>query len=91
MMSGSSTHGARALGHTSIELGPRMVSIRGDVANANAATRHATSDRTPSARATVAAPTKATHMTSAIQSRWTTQPGRSSSGPRAKKGPIGHR
>ena len=30
MTSGTSTHGASALGHASIEIGPRTVRIRGD-------------------------------------------------------------
>ncbi len=91
MTRGSRTQGARALGQASIEIGPIVLSIRGDVAYANAATRHATSERTPSARASRAVPTKATHMTSASQSRCTTQPGRSRSWPSEKNGPIGHR
>ncbi len=88
---GSSTHGARALGQTSMEDGPRTVSMRGERAKASPPRMQARSERAPIARATLAVPTRATHMTRAIQSLCTTQPGRSTSPPRAKNGPIGHR
>ena len=89
--SGSSTHGTRATGQVSLEIGPIVVSTRGERANAAPATRHARSLRTPRARASRAVPAKATASTSPHQSRCTTQPGTARSAPSQKKLPIGHR
>ncbi len=91
LTNGSRTHGAMALGQASMEIGPRVLSIRGDNANAKPAARQARSERTPRARASRAVPTNATIITSAIQSLWTTQPWRSRAPPSAKNGPMGHR
>ena len=76
-----------------MEIGPSVVSMRGDSAKAKPASDAGeVASATPRPRASRTVPTNATHITSAIHSRWTTQAGTPSDDHRAtKNGPIGQR
>ena len=89
--SGSRIHGSTAAGQASTEIVPSTDSTRGLSAYASAASSRVAGVPMPSAPASLTAPVKPTTSTSAHQPRCTTQPGRPSSWPSQKNGPIGHR
>lgn len=90
MTSGSSTHGASAIGQTSTDTTPIRVVIRGVSTNASAATSWVVSEPISSLRTSRSIPKNATHSRSAHHSRWIIQGGMSRRWPKAKNGPIGH-
>ena len=90
-ITGSSTHGASIIGSVSEEIEPRVVSTRGDSANAAAPTNREVRVPMPSASATRSRPQKPAVSSSAHHSRWMTHPGTPSSWPSRKKAPCGNR
>ena len=90
-MVGSNTHGASIIGKVSDEIDPRVVSTRGDSANAAAAITRDVGLPIPSASATRSNPQKPTVSSSAHHSRWVIQPGSPSRWPTRKKVPCGNR
>ena len=88
---GSNTHGASIIGRVSDEMDPRVVSTRGDSANAAAPITRDAGLPMPSASATRNSPQKPTVSSSAHHSRWVIHPGTESRWPMAKKVPCGNR
>ena len=90
-MTGSSTHGDSIIGRVSEEIEPRVVSTRGDSANATAATTRDDVVPIPRASATRSTPQKPTVSSNAHHSRCVTQPGSPSRSPARKNVPCGNR
>jgi hypothetical protein len=89
--SGTSTHGASAIGSTSTEMAPSPLVIRGASAYARPPSSTVVGLPIRSRRASATTPRNATLSSSVHHSRWTTQEGTPSRWPRAKNGPIGKR
>jgi hypothetical protein len=90
-ITGSSTHGASIIGNVSDEIAPRVVSTRGDSANATAAMTRDVGLPMPSTSATRSNPQNPITSSSAHHSRWVTQSGTPSTSPARKKVPCGNR
>jgi hypothetical protein len=94
-MTGSSTHGASIIGSVSDEIAPRVVSTRGDSANAPAAMMREVLVPIPrppfKASATRNRPQNPTVSSSAHHSRCVIQPGSPSTSPMRKTVPCGKR
>ena len=87
--SGSSTHGASAIGQISTDTPPSRVVMRGVSTNANAASTWVPGVPRSSLRASRRIPKNARQSSSAHQSRWTTHGGSRTRSPTTKNGPIG--
>ena len=87
--SGSSTHGARAIGQTSTDTPPSSVVIRGVSTYAKPASTCVVGDPRSRRWASRTIPTNARQSSRLHQARWITQGGRFTSSPTQKNGPIG--
>ncbi len=79
------------MGHASIEMGPRVLRMRGDRAYAKPATSRAGRGAEPSAPHSLTTPRNATTSSSDHQARWTAHAGTEARSPSQKNGPIGKR
>src|SRR5664280_1653265 len=91
MTRGSRTHGAMAMGHTSMEVIETSESIRGLTAYSSATANCAQGAPIPSARTRRQTPTKATHRISDHHSLWMIQAGTPTDDSNQWNGPIGSR
>ena len=91
MTRATKTHGATAVGQTSIDDGPMTLSIRGDNANAKPPAIRAHGVPMPSSCTNLTNPRKATTKISAHQSRCTSHGSIPAAWPIQKNGPIGKR
>ncbi len=89
--SGTSTHGASADGHISMDEAPRTVSMRGDRANAKPARMRVQRLPMPNTPSSTTVPRNATTSSRDHHSRWVTQGDMLTRSPKAKNGPIGNR
>lgn len=87
--SGMRIHGSIAAGSHSMEISPRMDSVRGASAYASAPAIRVPGVPIPSCRDSRSTPRKATLMSSVSQSRCVTHGSTPTRSPRAKNGPIG--
>ena len=90
-ITGNSTHGASIIGNVSDEIDSRVVSTRGDSANAAAPINRDGRVPMPKVSATRSRPQKPAVSSRAHQNRCVTQPGRPMLWPSKKKVPCGNR